>query len=81
MPLRSLYGKGLRVLGYAGLLESDEAMNAAIREALQALADGRLTVPVDSAMPLEQVNEAFDRIRQRQVRGKIVLNTRAWRRR
>jgi len=77
VPLRSLYGKGLRVLGYAGLLESDEAMNAAIREALQALADGRLTVPVDSAMPLEQLNEAFDRIRQRQVRGKIVLNTRA----
>lgn len=77
VPLRSLYGKGLRVLGYAGLLESDEAMSAAIREALQALADGRLTVPVDSAMPLEQVNEAFNRIRQRQVRGKIVLDTTA----
>ncbi len=77
VPLRSLYSKGITVLGYAGLLESDEAMSAAIGEALQALADGQLTVPVDSTMPLDQVNEAFDLIRQRQVRGKIVLDTRA----
>jgi NADPH2:quinone reductase len=77
VPLRSLYGKGLRVLGYAGLLESDEAMGAAIREALHALASGQLAVPVDSAVPLHDVNEAFERIQQRQVRGKLVLDTRA----
>jgi NADPH:quinone reductase-like Zn-dependent oxidoreductase len=64
------------VLGYAGLLESDEAMGTAIRQALQALADGQLTVPVDAAVPLAQVNEAFDRIGQRDVRGKLVLDLR-----
>lgn len=77
VPLRSLHGKGITVLGYAGLLESDEVISAAIREALQALAGDRLTVPIDSAMPLAQVDEAFDRIRQRQVRGKIILDSRA----
>jgi NADPH2:quinone reductase len=74
VPLQSLYGKGLSVLGYAGLLESDEAMGTAIRQALQALAAGDLAVPVDAAVPLAQVNEAFDRIQQRDVRGKLVLD-------
>jgi NADPH2:quinone reductase len=77
VPLRSLYSKGITVSGYAGLLESDEAMRTAIQQALQALADGRLSVPVDLVLPLDQVNESFDRIRQRQVRGKIVLDTMA----
>jgi NADPH2:quinone reductase len=77
VPLRSLYSKGITVSGYAGLLESDEAMRAAIQRALQALADGQLSVPVDSALPLDQVNESFDQIRQRQVRGKVVLDTMA----
>lgn len=60
--------------GSAGLLEWDEAIGAAVQ---RALADGQLSVPVDLALPLDQVNEAFDRIRQRQVRGKIVLDTTA----
>ncbi|HEY2286257.1 MAG TPA: zinc-binding alcohol dehydrogenase family protein [Streptosporangiaceae bacterium] len=76
VPLQSLYGKGLSVLGYAGLLESDEAMGTAIRQALQALAAGELTVPVDAAVPLAQVNEAFERIEHRDVRGKLVLDMR-----
>lgn len=74
VPLRLLYGKGLTVFGYAGLLETDEAMSAAITGALRALAAGQLSVPVDSALPLTEVNEAFERIRQRKVQGKIVLD-------
>jgi NADPH2:quinone reductase len=77
MSLQSLYRKGLRVLGYAGLLESDDTMSAAIRDALQALASGQLTVTVDSAVPLRDVSEAFERIQQRRARGKLVLDTRA----
>jgi NADPH:quinone reductase len=76
VPLQSLYRKGLSVLGYAGLLESDEAMAAATRRALQALAAGQLSVPIDSAVPLRDVNEAFDRIHRRAVRGKLVLDAR-----
>jgi len=74
VPLRSLYRKGITVLGYAGLLEPDDVMAAALRDALQALASGQMSVAVDAAMPLAEVNEAFDRIRQRRVHGKIVLD-------
>jgi NADPH2:quinone reductase len=77
VPLESLYRNGLTVLGYAGLLEPDEVMSAKIAEALRALAAGRLSVPVDSAVPLEAVNDAFERIGQRQAHGKIVLDTTA----
>ena len=75
VPLQSLYSKGLRVLGYAGLLESDEAMSSAIEKALRALAAGELSVPVDAALPLDQVGQAFERIRDRKVLGKLVLDT------
>jgi NADPH2:quinone reductase len=75
VPLQSLYSKGLRVLGYAGLLESDEAMSSAIGKALRALAAGELSVPVDAALPLDQVGQAFERIGDREVLGKLVLDT------
>lgn len=77
VPLGWLYRKGIMVRGYAGLLESDEAISGAIRKALQALAVGEMSVPIDAVLPLSHVNEAFDRIRQLSVRGKIVLDTRA----
>jgi NADPH2:quinone reductase len=77
VPLLSLYRKGISVLGYAGLLASDEAIAAAMGEAMRALSAGRLTVPIDSVLPLARVNEAFERIQQRSVCGKIVLDTRA----
>ena len=76
MPLRTLYRKSLTILSYAGLMASDEDLAAAIRQALPAVAAGRMTVPVDSAIPLRQANDAFERIRQRSVRGKLVLDTR-----
>jgi NADPH:quinone reductase len=75
VPLQSLYRKAVTVLGYAGMLEPDDAINTALRQALMALAEGRFSVPIDSAMPLVQVNEAFDRIQRRDVRGKVVLDT------
>jgi D-arabinose 1-dehydrogenase-like Zn-dependent alcohol dehydrogenase len=40
------------------------------------VAAGRMTVPIDSALPLQQANDAFERLRQRTVRGKLVLDTR-----
>jgi NADPH:quinone reductase len=77
LPLRQLYRKGITVRGYAGLLASNETVGAALREALQALADGRMSVPIDSTLPLEQVNVAFDLLRQRSVHGNLVLDARS----
>ena len=74
VPLRTLYRKGITILSYGGLMASDEDLAAAIRQALPAVAAGRMTVPIDAAIPLKQANEAFERIRQRSVRGKLVLD-------
>ena len=75
VPLRSLYRKGLTLRGYAGLIEPDEAMTAGARAALDALARGLPSVAIDSILPLDQVNEAFGRIENRSVRGKLLLHT------
>ncbi|HEX3922842.1 MAG TPA: zinc-binding alcohol dehydrogenase family protein [Streptosporangiaceae bacterium] len=77
VPLRTLYRKGISLLSYAGLLATDEELGVAIRESLEALAAGTMKVTIDSAMPLKQVNDAFTRIASRDVRGKIVLDTRS----
>lgn len=77
VPLRTLYRKGISLLSYAGLLATDEELGVAIRESLEALAAGTMKVTIDSAMPLKQVNDAFTRIASRDVRGKLVLDTRS----
>jgi NADPH2:quinone reductase len=76
LPLRQLYRKGITVHGYAGLLASDNDVTAALGQALRALASGQFTVPIDSEMPLDQVNAAFELIRQRKLHGNLVLDTR-----
>lgn len=75
VPLQLLYRKSLRLLGYGGLIESDETMAAAITAALHAQAAGQLSVPIDSVIPLQDVNDAFARLERRDVRGKLVLDT------
>jgi len=76
VPLQQLYRKGLTVFGYAGLMEPTERINQGIADVLAALAEGRITVPVDTVLPLDRVNEAFDRITERSLQGKVVLDLR-----
>jgi NADPH:quinone reductase-like Zn-dependent oxidoreductase len=76
VPLRTLYRKGITIRSYAGLMTSDEEVSVAIREALQALQAAEMSVAIDSALPLKQVNDAFERIVSRDVRGKLVLDAR-----
>lgn len=74
LPLQQLYRKGLRVLGYGGLIEPHEALTAALRLACGALARGEMSVVIDSVLPLAEVNTAFDRLRDRSVQGQLVLD-------
>jgi NADPH2:quinone reductase len=74
MELQTVYRTGLRILGYGGLMLTDAQRRAALSEALTALADGRMRVPIDRTVPLEQVNDAFDLLADRAVTGKIVLD-------
>jgi NADPH:quinone reductase len=77
VPLRTLYRKGITVFGYAGLIAPDDVMTAATRAALAALDRGEFEIPIDSVLPLGDVNAAFERFQQRRVRGKLVLDVNA----
>jgi NADPH2:quinone reductase len=74
LELRTLYRRGLRLLGYGGLMLSDEERRAGLAEALAALADGRMRIPIDRVLPLDQVNEAFALFGDRALTGKVVLD-------
>jgi NADPH:quinone reductase len=76
MELRPLYRRGLRILGYGGLMLSDEERRAGLRGALTALAEGRMRVPIDRTIPMESVNDAFRLLDDRALTGKVVLDLR-----
>lgn len=76
VPLQTLYRKGLEVRGYAGLIEADDALEAAIGEAMEALANGQFEIVIDRAVPLDRVQEAFGLLVDRSVVGKVVLDLR-----
>ncbi len=72
--MQMLYRKGLSILGYAGGQLGREQRRAGLGQALEALRDGSLKVRIDAVVPLEKVNEAFERLAQRKVQGKLVLD-------
>jgi NADPH2:quinone reductase len=74
LNLQSLYRKSGQILGYGGMQVSREARRAGLQLALEALADGRMRVPVDDVLELGAVNEAFARLTDRRVQGKLLLD-------
>ena len=74
MELRPLYRKGLTIYGFGGLMMSDAERRAGLTEAMTAVAEGRMRIPIDRTIPLEQVNDAFRLLADRAVTGKIVLD-------
>ena len=77
LNMQSVYRKFLIIYGYGGLVEPEGRLVSARRDILQALADGRLSVPVSDVLPLQEVNEAFRRLEAREVTGKLILDLRA----
>ncbi|MBV9196186.1 MAG: zinc-binding alcohol dehydrogenase family protein [Solirubrobacterales bacterium] len=73
LNMQTLYRKMLSICGYAGLQLGREERRAGLETALEALRAGELKVVIDEVLPLEQVNEAFERITRRQVQGKLLL--------
>jgi NADPH2:quinone reductase len=71
--LQALYRKGLSLLGYAGMLVTPEMRRRGLRSALGALRDGQLEVVIDAVLPLDGVNEAFQRLADRSVSGNLLL--------
>ena len=74
--LQSLYRKGISLLGYGGGQLASEQRHAALERALQALADGTLRVHIDDVLALDEINEALERLADREVKGKLIIDLR-----
>jgi len=74
--MRSLYRKGLSLLGYGGMLVTPELRREGLRAAFEALRAGELKFVVDEVLPLDRVNDAFRRLAERSVSGKLMLDLR-----
>jgi NADPH2:quinone reductase len=72
--MRVLYRKMLSLLGYGGTSLTREERRPGLQAALEAVRAGELSVRIDSVLPLQEVNEAFQRIVDRQVQGKLLLD-------
>lgn len=73
LNMQVLYRKMLSIRGYAGLVVGPQERRAGLEQAVGALRDGSLRVRVDSVLPLEDVAEAFSRLAERRVQGKLLL--------
>lgn len=72
--IQQLYRKMVALLSYAGMLLTPEERRPGLVQALEAVRAGDLKVRVDRILPLEQINEAFDLIAQRELQGKVLLD-------
>jgi NADPH2:quinone reductase len=73
---RGFYRKGLTMLGYSGLIETAESQASLLQQLLELVNSGGLRVPVE-VLSLAEADTAFRRILDRQVEGKLVLDTTA----
>jgi NADPH:quinone reductase len=71
--IQVLYRKMVSLLGYGGIMLTPEERRPGLAAALQALRSGELRVRVDEVLPLEDVNDAFGRLVERRVQGKLLL--------
>ncbi len=72
--LQLVYRKMLSILGYSGMQLTREERRSGLAAALEALEDGSIKVRVDEVLALDQVNEAFTRLVDRRVQGKLLLD-------
>lgn len=71
--LQTLYRKSGSLRGYGGMGLSAEERRSGLAAALEALRDGRLRVRVGEVLALDEVNDAFRRLVERRVQGKLLL--------
>jgi NADPH:quinone reductase len=71
--MQTIYRNGLSLLGYGGMRLGREERRRGLDAALEALREGHLRVVIGEVLALDQVNEAFARIEQRKVQGKLLL--------
>jgi NADPH2:quinone reductase len=73
LDLRQLYRKSIQLLTYSGTIESPARTRSALQAVVAAIARGELRISIDEILPLERAAEAHRRIKERRVRGKLLL--------
>lgn len=68
------YRRSLSIRGYSGMSEDPKLLSKAIDQALEAVGDGCLDLPVAARLPLERVDEAYGLLADPSVRGKILVD-------
>jgi len=71
--MQQLYRKMVTLFGYGGMLLSADERRTGLQAALSALAAGELKVRIDEVLALDEVGEAFARLTERRVQGKLLL--------
>ncbi len=74
LQMRNLYRNAITLFGYTGFLLTAEEATATLTALLADVAAGRLIVPIDGVLALAGAQEAHQRILNRAVEGKIVLD-------
>ena len=73
LNMQTLYRKMISILGFGGMLLTPDERRAGQEKALEALRAGDLRMVIDDVLPLDQINDAFQRLEQHKVRGKLLL--------
>ncbi len=68
-----MYRKRASILGYSGLADDPAEVAVRMERLMAEVAAGRLKPVIADELPLDQVNEAFRRIREREAGGKLLL--------
>jgi NADPH:quinone reductase len=76
IDLLSLYRNRRRILTYGGLIATLDERRHGLAHALEAVAEGRLRLPIGAELDLEGANDALDLIADRSVTGKVILKLR-----
>ncbi|MGB9186365.1 MAG: zinc-binding alcohol dehydrogenase family protein [Solirubrobacteraceae bacterium] len=71
--MQELYRKMVTLFGYGGMQLGRDERRPGLEAALEALRAGEIKVRIDEVLPLEAVNEAFARLQDRRVVGKLLL--------
>jgi NADPH:quinone reductase len=74
--IQLLYRKALSLLGYGGGQLDRAERRAGLEAALEAVVTGELKVRIDEVLPLDQANDAFQRLIDRKVQGNLLLDLR-----
>ena len=68
-----MYRKQASILGYSGLADDPAEVAVRMEHLMAEVAAGRLEPVIADELPLDQVTEAFRRIREREAGGKLLL--------